>query len=183
MPSFPSLHGLGLLLLVTACNDGRPDTGAPDTTDELDGGCRFRAELSGAIQASLTGQADLFCALPIGADDDIETQFLVDHPELGSVTLRILEVHEGQTGSFDAVVGVRAGAGEPSFESQTCRVELRRHDFVRESQDGAFASKDYRVHGRGECADPLVARDPAAGSVQLGPFDFVSAAIWRAGLP
>lgn len=183
MPTSALLHGLALSLLFAACQDAPTDADAPGSADELDDGCRIRTELSGAVQASLTGRADLFCALPFGADDDIETQFFVDHPALTSVSLRILEVREKQTGSFDAILGVQAATGGPSFESKTCRVELRHHDFVRESQDGAFASREYRVLGSGQCSDPLVARDPAAGSVQLGSFDFVSAAIWRATRP
>lgn len=163
---------------VTGCDDSAANDDE-NSGGELEGSCNVRAELTGAVTASLSGDKDLACALPTAFDSDFTTVFALPGGDVGTFELRVEGVAEKQTGTFTALVSIAVKDDGPRFANGTCSVTISENSFVADRKSGGYVTREYQVRGSGTCSEPLVTADGAGGSVEIGPFEFVTAVMWQ----
>jgi hypothetical protein len=165
---FRSFLLLALLLAGCGSDDG-PDEGrfGSDQT------CGLKVTLADALATSLSGsETEAACAFPLGANG-IDTTFLPMEGEPETFRIHASGIARGATGKdLAAEVQVSSRDGR-EWRTSACSVDVTENKYLRAGELGEL----YRVVGSGRCSAPA-ASVGNAGTVAIGPFDFVVLSSW-----
>jgi hypothetical protein len=164
---------LVLALILAGC-------GSDDDHDQGHGGferdqtCGVKVTLGDALVASLSGdETEAACAFPLGSNG-IDTTFLPIAGEPETFRLEAAGIAKEATGmNFSAQVEESSRDGR-EWNTSACSVDVTEHEFLRTAELGDH----YRVVGSGRCSTPARPVGGNAGTVAIGPFDFVVVTSW-----
>jgi hypothetical protein len=142
------------------------------------GTCGVAAQLSGAANASFSGNDDAACVTAHSFDTGVNAGFLhVDSKY--TLQLDLPEVGEGEVGAFMAAVRF-SNQSNQAWNSDDCQVDLSEHALVKTEASELGELRHYQLSGHGWCDSALepVGTD-SAGSVEIGEFDFRVSITWR----
>ena len=164
---------VSILLLLSSCagGDGADGGGLPEP-------CSVKAELSGAVEASFTGNGDVACLTQHSLDSGLDVTFLKPTGQ-ASLELNISDVAEGMTGAnFPTRVVARLDAFR--YQASDCSVSIDEHRLLESEASEIGELRRHQANGKGNCAAPLQSvADPAMAEVTLAPFEFRAQFTWR----
>ncbi|WP_394824863.1 hypothetical protein [Pendulispora albinea] len=133
--------------------------------DTGDNPCQLHAQLSGGIDVTLEGtsQACLYSARSV-AFAPLDAKVVV--------SLIIRKIEPGQTGTFDATLGVSRGGDR--WEGASCTLDVTSNVPAPPPRDAGLSFNPHALKGKGSCSTQAVYRGDAGAKapVTIAPFTF-----------
>jgi hypothetical protein len=149
-----------IAVVAICCSVACGGDGIGDSECELDG------SVSGEIAWS--NSSSPACVIPFSGSAGILMIFIPLDDELAAFQVDVADITEGETGTFPAIVEIRA-EDDRVWETSDCTVEFDSHEF--ESEDDF--SRAYVATGTGECSsNALAVGGGAQGELTIAPFAF-----------